>query len=362
MTTVIPIVSSGASLPAPALTPQITYNSASIPPLKNIGVSSMNNNTEIIPPISQLKLKPKVEIIDNTHESSNYQGLVSNSSLENNLYSNGYTPTSKIVLTSDNNQKKAQYIKAINKNGQKVYIYIDVPGYTTVKSTDLTLLKNNDNTVIPHSLKSGAVQCAGKDVSGVAFECGSNSVCTILREDDDLTPKESNYVFVEKQPYNHDNTIMSYPIIRLSELKEHPDLILENTNTVIIRLRNAAYSKALQELAATEEVITNLNNAFLNFNRMREDVATKLNGTVSQLKKWNQDYMKNPPTTDIGKEKHRILKHNLALRNDNVELLLRLTTKVADIKEQIDEAASKIIEMTEVAEQEFADVDKAVTE
>lgn len=359
MPPIIPIPSSAATLPAPAITPQITYRS-SLP--KTIVNGSSTVTIPNLPSISQLQLKPSVEIINTSFNSNDYQGLISNSSLENELFTKGYTPISKIVVKNETGDKHAQYIKATNKNGQKVYILIDVPGYTTAKSTDLTMLENPNIETIPHSLKSGAYDCAGKDVCGVAFECGSNSVCTLVRDGDDLTPKESNFVFLDNSKNSNENSIMSYPIIRLSEIKVNPELILKNSDNVIIRLRNAAYSKSLQELASVEDSINKLNDSFLQFNLLREDAAKKLNSTITQLKKWNLDYMKTPPQTDHDKEKYRILKHNLSLRNDNVELLLRLTKKVSDIKSQIDEAAEKIYALTEFASNEFADVDKAVTE
>ena len=360
-----PTATSTSSVVIPNLTAQ------SIRAQQTATASGQNNlflpSIKVVNPNSSLPLKPTAEIMNQQFEVRDYQGIIANSSLENELLNAGYAPLSKIVIKADGGEKRTQYIKAINKMGQKVFIFIDVTGYTTARSTDLTLIEAHNATIVPYSLKTGAYNCAGKDVCGVAFECGSDAVCVLARAPNDLTPKESNFVFVEKHApsaatIESEGSIMTYPVIRLSEIRANPILVLQNTDTVTRRLRNSGYTALLQELATTQQSINKLNEAFVRFNNLRESVAGKLNSTLTQLEQWNAVYMNNPPTTDEGKDKYRALQYNLALRNENIGILLRSMKKIADLHVSIDNITKEMTDITEYDEKEFINVDRAVSD
>jgi len=243
------------------------------------------------------------DIMSKDFEVKNYYGIINNSSLEKELLLAGYAPISKIVVNNGSGDKKTQYIKAINKKGQQVSIYVDVNGYITARADDLTLIESHKASVVPYSIKTGAYNCANKDVCGVAFECGTDSVCVLSRGVNDLTPKEANFVYVEQPTtaavsLETEGSIMSYPVIRLSEIRANPNLVLNNTDIVTRRLRNATYTSELQSLAAAEQYVNKLNLAFNRFNRLRENSAEQLNRTLTTLEQWNEYYLQNPPTTD----------------------------------------------------------------
>jgi len=293
-----------------------------------------------------------------------FQSIISNSSLENELMKHGYMTVSKIVIQTSDGDKRTQYIKSVNKKGQKVFILIDVKGYTTALPSDLTLIEADNGNVIPYSLKTGAYNCAANDVSGIAFECGSDAVCILARGLKDVTPRESTYVFVEKSMSvkAHEASVMTYPVIRLSEIKANPELILHNTDIVTRRLRNRAYEAELEELAVTQQSISKLNAAFNHFNCMREDKATKLNRTLTQLEQWNEVYLANLPCTDEGKDRYRRLHYNLIQRNEGIAILLRAMKRVANKYAEIDAITREIDEITEYCEKEFANVEYAMAE
>lgn len=363
-----PIATSTTSVVIPNLISQNSIPSVqmnnSIP---NKDQSRMFPSIKGVSPNSSLPLKPTAELMNQQFEVRDYQGIISNASLENELLKIGYAPISKIVIRTDEGDKRTQYIKAINKMGQTVFILIDVNGYTTARPSDLTLIEAHNASIVPYSLKTGAYNCAGKDVCGVAFECGSDAVCVLARAPDDLTPKEANFVFLEKQipsvaSLETEGTITTYPVIRLSEIRANPILVLQNTDIVTRRLRNSGYTALLQELAVTQQSINKLNEAFVRFNRIREDVAGKLNTTLTQLEQWNTVYMQHPPITDDGKDKYRSLQYNLTLRNENIAVLLRLMKKVADLHKGINSITKEINDMSEFAEKEFVNVDRAVSD
>lgn len=363
-----PIATSTSSVVIPNLTAQ-SMQSQQVNQAQNVvrQNSLLFPSIKMVSPNSSLPLKPTAELMNQQFEVKDYQGIIANSSLENELLNAGYAPLSKIVIRADGGEKRTQYIKAVNKMGQKVFILIDVNGYTTARSTDLTLIEAHNASIVPYSLKTGAYNCAGKDVCGVAFECGSDAVCVLSRAPDDLTPKEANFVFVEQHApsaaaIESEGSIMTYPVIRLSEIRANPLLVLQNTDTVTRRLRNSGYTALLQELGTTQQSINKLNEAFVRFNRMRENVATKLNGTLTQLEQWNSVYMSHPPTTDEAKDKYRALQYNLSLRNENISVLLRSMKKIADLHDSIDIITKEINDISEFDEKEFINVDRAVSD
>jgi hypothetical protein len=216
----------------------------------------------------------------------------------------------------------------------------------------------------------GAVDCAGTEVCGVAFECGSNSICVLSRNETDLTPEEANFVFIEHNDIASgimmDNTvsntvsngqIMAYPVIRLSEIRVNPCMILENTDLVTRRLRNASYKILLDDLNDFDHEIAELKRNFDCFMTTQKNDAVRLNRTLNQLDQWNESYMAHPPTTDEVKERYDELKRNLRYRNEYIEILLRSMKKVADHRSEINSISNTIAEMTKFLEKEFAYVD-----
>src|SRR5690606_12917323 len=112
--------------------------------------------------------------IDNM-EIKDYKTLIVKVSLENELLNMGYTLMNKVII-NENGHNKTHFIKAKNRKGQNVYILIDVDGYTTVDDNDLILKEYKNISIIPHSIKSGALNNACNEVHGVAFECNSNAI------------------------------------------------------------------------------------------------------------------------------------------------------------------------------------------
>jgi hypothetical protein len=300
-------------------------------------------------------------------EIKDYQGIIGNASIENELINAGYAPLDRIVVRNDKGERRTHSIKAVNKKGQKVFILIDVEGYTTARTTELTLLETQGASIIPYSLKTGALECAGKDVCGVAFECGSDAVCILSRSSQDLTPKEATFVYVEQQrpaaiTLETEGGTMSYPVIRLSEIRANPNLVLSNTDAVLRRLRNASFSSEIQELAASQQSISHLNSAFFKFNEISLGAALKLRDTLQQLEGYNDVYLASPPQTDSDKDKYRVLQFNLTQRNDGIANLLRIMKKVSEKRAAIDNMAKEIDDLSEMVQREFANVESVITE
>lgn len=329
-----------------------------------------------VTPYSELPEEDNAEIMNSQFVIKDYQGVISNASLENELINSGYAPISRIVVASDNGDKRTQYIKAINKNGQKVFVQLDVSGYTSARSTDLTFVESNKATIVPYSIKTGAMNCVGNNTCGVAFECGNDAVCVLSRGADDkndMQPKEANYVYVEKHApssmvIESEGSTIAYPVVRLSEIRANPDLVLENTNIATRRLRNSSYEALLSDLSNTQKSIVKLWQEFSHFDQARYNNATKLNASLTQLELYNDKYNeilnssenKQIVLTDEEKDRYRLIQHNLMIRNDSIVSLLKAMKKVADKHSEMERITKEIRDITEFLNRELVNVDLAI--
>lgn len=327
---------------------------------------------------SSQNLKPTIEIMNREFEAKNYHGIISNSGIENELLQFGYQPKNKVIIKDTDGNKRTQYIKTINKKGQKLFVIIDSNGYTTSRSSDLYLIESLSCDSVPYSLKTGAYNLVGKDASGVAFECGSKSMCFVVREPDELKPREMNYTYDDHSMNQNASSlssgsqsstcefqdlkshIMTYPVIRLTEIRANPDLILQNTDIVTRRLRNEEYKGVLNELSVTHNGIDKLNLAFNKFNNLQINVADKLYKVVDKLEILNSRYTNNPPFTDDDKDTYSKIQLDLIKKNENITLLLRAMKKIADCHHEINDITKRINDMTEFCEKEFVNVDTTI--
>lgn len=340
ISTPFPSVSSFPSVPSPKVSN--IPKPAAKPPVK----------LTVVAPIIT---KTTVDIVEEMEDKSLHD--ITRSNVENELLQAGYIVINKIVVRSENGIKKLQYIKATNNKGQKVYILIDIASYMSPHPKDLIIREYNGSNTLPYSLKNGAYNNAVKDVTGVAFEYGSNSICTLIMDPTDLSIKETNYIFNEhksvEDSYHH---IITYPIIRLTEIKVNPKIILDNTHTVINRLRNAEEIYERTELIAQNDAIIKLNDAFNDFGKLCDDVAERLYDDLNKLEDWNEVYLHDPPHEDEYKERFGKLQLNLIKRNEDVVNLIRIMKKVTNERKKIEMITKDINDLILFCQKEYADI------
>lgn len=298
--------------------------------------------------------KPVMEITPVVDASTYYDIIEEN--LENELNGLGYVIIAKIAVKY-NNKEEIKFLKAINKMCQKVFIYVDVTGYCS-KNNNIIIVEN-DNNLLPYSVKNGTHNCVGVEVSGVFFEYGSNSLCSIMRGDNDLKFKETNYIFnseTNKHEVMFDGCFVTYPILKLSEIREAPCIILENTNKVIRRLRNIEDSHERAELLKTHNSLEKLNETFNMFNHACNNSTENLVKSLRKLDHENLYYINNPPQTEDEKEKYKMIRENLIMVNDNIVKLICVMKKAAAEKKNLEQINFNIENITDYLNKEFVDL------
>lgn len=297
----------GISLPQPQKTIPFPASKTTVQPAKKILPKSLRVVDE---PIYTNKSEPTPSMINN---------------IENELAELGYSVINLIV------SPKIQFLKAINKKGQKIYIYIDVLG-CSVKDIEIIITEINTNS-LSYSTKNGGYSCAGMDVIGIAFEYGTNFICTVMRGANDLNFTEVNYALNNKnhiQNCSFEGCVMTYPIIKLSELRVNPDIVLYNTDVVTRRLRNSEDSYERQELSNTDCALEKLNDALCNFKQACNNSTHKLIVNIQHLKTCEEHESRD----------------DLIKSNDDIIKIICIMKKVASKRKEMEKMANEIEELT----------------
>ena len=281
-----------------------------------------------------------------------YDSVINN--LDTELMKYGYTNVGKIITKVDG-KLQTDYVKAINQKGQKVYILIDAAGFNPNLKQDVTIMELNNNGTVPYSLKLGTFNHAGLEVSGVAFECGVDTICTLIRGEIDAPPTEHNYSFANA--ISNDHSLVAYPVVKLSEIIADNKTVLENVDCVIRRLRKTAYNTELNELNLAYPAIERLENSLNRFNCLKDQAVININRTLTELNQLNDCYLANPPKDDENRENFRKVHQNLIKRNDAINTLLKCMHKVAHKFEGLNALSSEIDAVNMHCEAEFKNIE-----
>jgi uncharacterized phage infection (PIP) family protein YhgE len=152
---------------------------------------------------------------------------------------------------------------------------------------------------------------------------------------------------------------MSYPVIKLSEIRVNNDIVVEGTNNVTRKLRNSSYSTYLQEMKNVIQSVQELEQSQQELLTMFEDNAVTLNESLDQLEEWNEYYIKNKPTKECDMKKHNLIIHNMRIRNDYIGYLICGMNRISEMQRSVDQLNSKVKEYNEFFKEQFSDLDRA---
>lgn len=294
-----------------------------------------------------------------TPEVIEVEEIVEDVELENELLSYGYIPLSTIIIKNDQGEFMSKYIKAVNNMGQKNYILIDTDTKRNVLA-DLTLIDNKEGNVLPYSLKAGAIKISGMDTAGLAIECNEN-ICmlsnTINEEDDNISITESNFTFSEEKSNmsvaENYGCHMSYPVIKLSEIRVNNKLVIEGANLVTRKLRNASYNMYLEDMKNTITSIKDLENSHNTLLNLFEENALNLNESLEQLEIWNNYYIENKPDKECEIKKQNMITHNMRIRNDYIGYLICGMNRASSQINEINKLNNNVKEYIEFFNDQF---------
>ena len=282
--------------------------------------------------------------------SATYQSLIATVGLEGELLGVRYQIEGTISLNNGRSENRVQYIKAVNANGQKVYIMVDVTGVLPTKR-NLVMIPLTGPARVHHSTKLNAYDCVKNSVAGVAFEVGVDGLSTIVRDSETLEPREANYALIDQtQELENKGIVMTYPIVRMSEIRTNPQLVLENTNEAFSCLRLTTTDSHSEAIRQSFEDLKALSEAWVYFNEIRYKVAGTLIRDIDQLQNWNNIFNERTVTSDTERDKVNGIQRNLAIRNERFEDISRLTRRVINRTAEIQAIAADISAITAAIE------------
>jgi len=275
------------------------------------------------------------------------------SKIEDNKIDDELLEAEYIVIHKIYNDNILKYIKAINKNGQKVLINIDE------NSNDFNLSKKSTDKLknLPYNIKTSAINCINNVVCGVALQCGNNEMCIINKDSKNLKIKETLYDYNENNDDKNNDDLIVYPVIKWSEIKLNPKDLLINTDVATARLQNMTYNTQLENLGTTSVELNKLNSTFNKFNLLREEITDKLKTTLKQLKEINIKYNNDPQMIYDNKDLYKQVQKNLLIREENMMKLSNYIKKFADKKTQIENINNELDAIIDNCTKNFENID-----
>jgi len=292
--------------------------------------------------------------------SSPIQPATPTSGIEQELLLAGYAPRDKVIVRSSNGQRSVAYVKCLNKVGLVVFVELDVDGFVSSQPDDLSMVEVQKADILPLSVKMGVKDCAGLDVCGVAFEC-KDAICTVTHDPRDMSLRETSFVYEEKYTERMallGDGFIAYPIVKVSEIRANPDLVLANTRMVTARIRNAAFDTCVKQLHMVDGEIERAHHLMATFNHLKHMSADKLGHSIALLEEINNGYQLNAPTTDEELIKYRTVLFNLRRRNELVVDLLRICDIVGRTHQHLKAANELIAQAGDRLMQEFVRLDE----
>lgn len=309
---------------------------------------------------SQLSTENRISSVSSAKpQFSTLSAPIPSPGVESQLFDKGYVTTDRILTKTPTGGVEGRYLKAINERGQTVFVELDTDGFVSVQPEDLTMIVSKRASKIPVSVKTGAMECAGSDVCGVAFEC-NGEVCTLTREDPSMAPSELVLHSVSKSTERsvvEEGTPIAYPLVRLSEIITDNSQVVQNVDAATSRIRNASYNACVEDMRKTNEICDEMKAKFKVLVGTIDVAFQKLGTSIKELECYRVDYDNIPPQNDEQKEKYHKLAFNLRRRHDMMVDLLRICSQVSGYGDQLKFTSDKFDEFTQHIDEAYKGLD-----
>lgn len=306
--------------------------------------------------------------------------------------SNGYLVVSKVKIGSD------IISKAYNPIGNIVYILNQATSNGLEVPMDLEGLiqtKSIQESILDYSYKKVVESAPRKSILGIAIEvCSDSSANLIVLKDS----SEQTYALTDVPgtwdlyPQNVDGNprcipshhAIPYPIISIKDLKrddlrrddlrrddlkrddlkredlrrENRDILIERVDEVVGYFANLTNSEQMEFFSELLDGVVLLKSKMEEYSRISLESSKILRQRIEKLLDWNSDFINLNGDDDEATNIHRIIFHNLCLRNDNVNDLLRINASVLELNSGIKNALSKVDEGLRLFQSQFNNLDK----
>ncbi len=289
-----------------------------------------------------------------------------------------YEITAKVLIDRPKG-REALYVEAINDLGDKLYIELDNDGSLSVDKrkdhifyeADWKNKTDDSDSPIPQSLLISSYRNIDNGTSGIAIRCDSGLY--IIKSNDTSLDNPIQY---EKTYFrsnrsdalipikSHDNTLCNYslyPIIRLSDLQEFPDLVKENTHRTAENLRKLSYIHEKRDLLLLRSRLDTLIKSYDEFLEAEDIASDNLNKSLTELNKLRNYYVENDADERLSPElanRKKAVIDNIEKRHQLGSNLILVSQKINSDTDKIDKLVDKLKRYTQYVKNEFSDMDR----
>lgn len=262
--------------------------------------------------------------------------------IEQDLINLGVNPQEKIVITGD--IKAVKYIKGMTNNGIPILVDVNVDGLVTVRSKDLVVRESKKVIETPISNYLSAYKIPF-EIEGIATQVPSGIIA--IERNSNFEPISKTLV-TESEPTTAQGTLCNkanvcevLPIIKLSDLKANPKLVLDQIDLQSRSIRNELFVKASENFHQTKEDIVKLNHSYQQAVQLIPQTATELSTSIQKLQDYAQKF-NELGLVESNPEMYQSLLNNLKIRNNLVSKLISITSILANVDKHIQQATNQI--------------------
>jgi hypothetical protein len=210
-------------------------------------------------------------------------------------------------------------LKVTTVYGEWVLLWLDKKPWQNMgtDTQDVLWQSGSSQVGIPDAAKTGYSATVDPTASGVAIEQGPD-LSVLLREGLESVPTETTYRLAGASG----KSIVAYPVLRISDLLQAPDIAAKSvhTNTLALqtyarRLAEAGVVSALQKV---KTIVAQLDA----YHKTEGAVLKRMDATYRQLVEWYDVYQTMEQTEDTQK-KQVIVAANIRVRQDAMRRILR---------------------------------------
>lgn len=278
-------------------------------------------------------------------------------SLESKFEKMGVEIKGKIII-EEKEKLIVRYVRICLADGTSCYVDLDVEGYISHED-DIVTLREYENNHIPYSKKTGDLYLVNPDAEGVIFE-GAQGIVVIYKDEKEQTPVEKSYSFDSNETENYkgyfEDTVSSYPLIKMSQFNINPKTTIENGSLAYSRLLSKEIKETTKDINLTYSSIKKFYYSFSSLKTNFDKLSVGFLSDISKLESGYEIKCKNPNNRCL-----EDICYNLKTRKEFLKTLVHIVTRIGTIEEKINNMKDEVNGMNEYIEKYVRWIDKDCT-
>lgn len=263
----------------------------------------------------------------------------------------GFNVSRQILAKDEDGNISSPYAKVTGNDGSEMLVFLDASGR-------LPLDKNESPMILTQGPADQSIQSLlNQDVIGVGHVC-QDSACVKLGE------QTHNLERGEKGQLEGPLSLtQSYPVVRLSNLRENPSRVAQSAKAASYRLKTQSLTNAQAELQTLGSNLDKLDKEYKTFLSHQKSGADQLLKSINQLEHIKSQYDKMQESgqalSPANQQKYSLVLQTLRSRNKLLNELALLDQKLAQLNSKVADDVDNVRSLNNFLTAEFKDLTKA---